>query len=647
MTASRTQLELLAPAKNADIGIAAIEHGADAVYIGGPTFGARASAGNPVTDIERLARHAHRFRARVFVTLNTILRDDELDPARRLAWQAYEAGADALIIQDMGLLELELPPIQLHASTQCDIRTPAKARFLQDAGLSQIVLARELSLTQIRAIAAETRCALEFFVHGALCVAYSGQCYISHAHTGRSANRGECAQACRLPYTLTDSDGRIVAHDKHLLSMKDNDQGANLRALIEAGVSSFKIEGRLKDIGYVKNITAYYRQRLDAILGDLPAYRRASSGRTTFSFTPRPEKSFNRGLTDYFVNQRQHGIEAFDSPGFVGEPIGTAVRIGADFIEVDGHAPIHNGDGLSYFDRDKELVGVRINRVEGRRLYPNAMVDGLVVGTLLYRNFDQTFELQLDKKSAERRVRVELRFDETDDGFALTLSDEDGNSVVSRMAQPKQAAHNPQAALESIRHQLGKFGSSMFEVVKLSLCLSQPWFLPAAALNALRREAAVRLEAARLVAYRRPARSRPVEPPVPYPDPALSYLGNVLNQKARAFYSRHGVTAIDAAFEANQERGDVSLMITKHCLRYSFNLCPKELKQYDLSGLVNAAPMTLINGKERLTLRFDCKRCEMHVMGRIRKSVMDAQAVPMAFHRKPPDTASESRSAPR
>jgi len=632
MTSTRQELELLSPARNADFGIAAIDHGADAVYIGGPAFGARANAGNCVEDIERLARHAHRFGARVFVALNTILRDDELDDASRIVRQVYEAGADALIVQDMGLLELDLPPIQLHASTQTDIRTPAKARFLQDVGFSQIVLARELSLDQIRAVAAETRCVLEFFVHGALCVAYSGQCYISHAHSGRSANRGECSQACRLPYTLADAQGRVVAHEKHLLSMKDNDQSANLRALIEAGISSFKIEGRLKDLGYVKNITAHYRQLLDAILDDLSGYRRASSGRSMLTFSPQPEKTFNRGLTDYFVNERRHGIEAFDSPSFVGEEIATVTRIGADFIEAEAKAPIHNGDGLSYFDSHKELVGVRINKVDGRRLYPNEMPDELKPGVVLYRNRDQAFERLLEKKSAERRVRVDLLFEEIAEGFALTLTDEDGNRVSVPLAHAKEPAQNPERAVQTICEHLGKLGNTMFEAGEVTLQLSQPWFLPAGALNALRREAAGQLEAARLGAHRRPLRAQPVEPPAAYPDTALSYLGNVYNEKARAFYARHGVAVIDAAYEVNEERGDVSLMITRHCLRYSFNLCPKELKQFDLRGQVKAEPMTLINGKEKLTLRFDCKKCEMHVIGSIRKSVVSAPAVPVTFH---------------
>jgi len=335
----RRHLELLAPARDADIGIEAVNHGADAVYIGGPGFGARDKASNEVADIERLARHAHRYGARIFVTLNTILRDDELEPARRLAWQLHEAGADALIVQDMGLAMLDLPPIQLHASTQTDIRTPAKARFLQDTGFSQMVLARELDLRQIRAIAAEVQDAvLEFFVHGALCVAYSGQCFISHAHTGRSANRGSCSQECRLPYTVTDAQGRVIAHDKHVLSLKDNDQGANLEALVDVGIRSFKIEGRYKDMATVKNVTAHYRQLCDALLERRPELAAASSGRCRYTFQPDPGRAYHRGGTDYFVNGRRPpelgDIGAFDTPKHAGVPVGHVTRVGPDHFDV-------------------------------------------------------------------------------------------------------------------------------------------------------------------------------------------------------------------------------------------------------------------------------------------------------------------------
>ncbi|WP_149424664.1 peptidase U32 family protein [Oryzomicrobium terrae] len=627
--APRRHLELLAPAKNADFGIEAINHGADAVYIGGPAFGARSNAGNSVADIARLAAHAHRYNARVLVALNTILRDDELEPARRLAWQMYEAGADALILQDMGLLELDLPPIQLHASTQTDIRSVDKARFLQDVGFSQIVLARELTLKQIEKITAGTDVALEFFVHGALCVAYSGQCYISHAHTGRSANRGDCSQACRLPYDLEGADGQLIAQDKHLLSMKDNDQSANLRALADAGISSFKIEGRLKDLSYVKNITAHYRTLLDGIMEEAPQYRRSSAGRCTFFFTPQPDKTFNRGSTDYFVNDRQHGIGAFDTPKFSGTRIGTVGEVGLGWFvaEVDaGIEPLHNGDGLSFFDSEQELVGVRINRAEplasGQsssrlyRLFVSEVPEALQTGQVLYRNRDQAFERALEKKSAERRVAVRMHFTETADGFALVLADEDGVTTTARVVHAHEPAQNGERALASIREHLGKLGTTLYAAAEadIALDLAQPWFIPAGVLNGLRRDAVAALDAARAAAYRRPPRAAAVEPPVPYPDDELTYLGNVYNDQARAFYAKHGVRLIESAYEANEETGAVSLMITKHCLRHDFNLCPKEVKG------IKADPLTLINNNERLTLRFDCVKCEMHVVGKLRKN---------------------------
>ncbi len=636
MIDTRRHLELLAPARNADIGIEAINHGADAVYIGGPAFGARASADNEIGDIARLVAHAHKFNARIFVTLNTILHDNELEAARRLVWQLYDAGADALIVQDMGLLELDLPPIQLHASTQTDIRTVEKAAFLEHVGFSQIVLARELDLQSIRKIAEATTCHLEFFVHGALCVAFSGQCFISHAHTGRSANRGECSQACRLPYALEDAQGRILANDKHLLSVKDNDQSANLRALIDAGISSFKIEGRYKDMPYVKNATAHYRTLLDEILEDLPSYRRASSGRCTFAFTPQPEKTFNRSATDYFVNGRKADIGAFDTPKFAGESLGPVTKVGKEFVEVETDVELHNGDGISFFDSHKELVGLRVNTVEGKRLFPNEMPEDLRRGMTLYRNRDHAYLRLLEKKSAERRIAISMILCESRNGFVLTVTDEDNHTATAEIVLEKQPAQNPEKAEAGLRESLCKVGGSDFFVREIFLEIAQPWFIPASAANQLRRDAIASLEAARAATYQRPLKRVAVEPPAIYPEDTLSYLANVYNAKARAFYEKHGVKAIAAAYEANEEQGEVSLMITKHCLRFSYAMCPREAKGViGVQGTVTAEPMTLINGKDRLTLRFDCKKCEMHVMGKIRKSVLQMpQPQPVRFFAK-------------
>jgi len=619
MNRPRHPLELLAPAKNADFGIEAIRHGADAVYIGGPSFGARYGAGNEVAEIRRLCDFAHRFRAKVFVALNTILHDDELEGGRQLAWELYDAGADALIIQDMGLLEMDLPPIQLHASTQTDNRNPAKVKFLEDAGFSQVVLARELSLDEVREIASHTTVALEYFVHGALCVAFSGQCYISQAHTGRSANRGECSQACRLPYTLVDDKGKTITENQHLLSMKDNNQTENILALVEAGVSSFKIEGRLKDLSYVKNITAHYRRLLDDVIAAHPEFSRASSGRSTYTFDPQPDKTFNRGYTDYFAGGRQDDIGAFDSPAFVGELIGEVAEIGDGWFTVATEQAFHNGDGVCFYDAQGTLLGMRINRADGARLFPAEMPAALTEGATLFRNRDQEFERALEKDSADRRISLRPLFTETDDGFRLTLTDEDG--VTAAVDLPKNekigsaVAANPERALATIRDSLGKFGNTMFVAEPVELQLSQAWFLPVGALNALRREAAASLEQARRASHPRPPRAVPSANPAPYPQDELTYLGNVFNAKARAFYEKHGVKLIEEAYETGNEKGMVSLMITRHCLRYSFNLCPKEVKH------LKPDPMTLINGNEKLILKFDCKACEMHVVGKMKKGV--------------------------
>ncbi len=634
MKTSRRHLELLSPAKNADYGIEAINHGADAVYIGGPAYGARAKAPNTVADIERLVKHAHLYHAEVFVTLNTIFHDNELEGAREIVQQLYEIGTDALIVQDMGLLEMDLPPIQLHASTQTDIRTVEKAQFLDQVGFSQIVLARELDLKTIQQIANATTCNLEFFVHGALCVAFSGQCFISHAHTGRSANRGECSQECRLPYRLEDAQGRVIGNDKHYLSMKDNDQSANLRALIDAGISSFKIEGRYKDLPYLKNATAHYRQLIDEILNDMPEYAKTSSGLTTFSFTPQPEKTFNRSATDYFVNGRKADIGAFDTPKFAGEEVGKVTKVGKDYFEMTSTIELHNGDGLCFFDVHKELVGMRINTVNGQRLTPNEMPEDMRRGMTIFRNRDHAFMRLLEKDSATRKIDVDLNFYETPDGFALSVTDEDGCSATALIQQEKQPAQNLEKAKTNLRENLTKLGGTDFSLRDLKLSISQAWFVPASAVNALRRDAIEQLIQVRLVSYQRPAKKDPVEPPAIYPEDTLSYLANVYNKKARAFYEKHGVKMIAAAYEANQELGEVPLMITKHCLRFSHGMCPKEAKGViGVQGTVTAEPMTLINGNDKFTLKFDCKPCEMHVMGKIRKPVLQmSPPQPLQFH---------------
>ncbi len=648
-TEQARHLELLAPAKTAEIGREAILHGADAVYIGGPSFGARHNASNTVSEIAGLVEFAHRYHARIFVTLNTILHDAELEPARQLIREFYDAGVDALIVQDMGLLELDLPPIDLHASTQCDIRTPEKARFLADSGFSQIVLARELTIPQIAAIRAAVPIdtTIEYFIHGALCVAFSGQCYISHAHTGRSANRGDCSQACRLPYTLQDNQGRVVAYDKHLLSMKDNNQSANLEALVDAGVRSFKIEGRYKDAGYVKNITGHYRTLLDDILERRPELTRAASGKTRLLFEPDPDKTFHRGSTDYFASGRKTDIGAFDTPSFVGLPLGTVTKLGPDWIELETDEPLANGDGITYMHK-REVVGVQINVAEHLRgniwrIQPNERISnlpGLRPGTAISRNRDHAWELALTKKSAERLIFVNASFSETPTGFALTLEDEDGIQASAEADFDKQSARDPDQAEAALTDQLNRFGNTGFSLAACTVEWQQPWFVPASLLNRLRRDAVEKLWVVRTENYVRKQRKSAVEPPVPYPEETLSYLANVYNQAARDFYAKHGVKVIAAAYESHEEPGEVSLMITKHCLRYSFSLCPKQAKGITgVQGQVRAEPMVLVNGDERINLRFDCRACEMHVMGKMKKHILKTpppSSVPITFHKQRP-----------
>lgn len=631
------RIELLAPARTAEIGRQAILHGADAVYIGGPAFGAREKAGNPIAEIAALAEFAHRFHARIYVALNTILADAELEPARQLAQDCWNAGVDALIVQDMGLLELDLPPIDLHASTQCDIRTPAKARFLAAAGFSQLVLARELSLKEIAAVRAALPAdvVVEHFVHGALCVAFSGQCYISHAQTGRSANRGDCSQACRLPYTLQDGRGRVVAFEKHLLSVKDNDQSANLLPLIRAGVQSFKIEGRYKDIGYVKNITGHYRLLLDALFEKHPELAPASSGTVTLKFVPHPDKTFHRGSTDYFTHGRSSNpahITAFDTPAFVGLPIGRVARVDKASFDIATQEALANGDGLSWMHK-RTVVGTQANQVERLdgghwRIWPNDPVDqlpGLKPGATINRNRDQAWEQALTKDSAARRIAVDALLAATADGFALTLADSDGISASAILTIEKQAAKQPESAVDALKAQVCRLGSTDFALREFKVEWEQPWFIPNSAANQLRRDAIAALAAARRAAYVRPLRRTATEPPAPYPETALSYLANVHNAAARRFYAKHGVQLIAAAYEAHEETGEVSLMITKHCLRHAFNLCPHQAKGVTgVQGQVRAEPMTLVNGSERLTLTFDCRACEMHVLGRIKPHVLES-----------------------
>ncbi|MDR3218660.1 MAG: U32 family peptidase [Dysgonamonadaceae bacterium] len=599
------KIELLSPAGNMEIGIEAVNHGADAVYIGAPRFSARASAGNSLDDIRKLTEYAHTYWAKVYVALNTILYDSEFQEVEKMIGAFYAMGVDALIIQDMGILNLDLPPIPLHASTQCDNRNIEKIRFLENAGFSQAILARELSLREIKEIAGETKMNLEVFIHGALCVSYSGQCYISQNFTGRSANRGECAQFCRLPYTLIDASGKVLVQSKHLLSLKDLNRTEHLEELLDAGVSSLKIEGRLKETAYVKNVTAWYRQKLDAIFEKRPEYTRASSGRSVPFFVPDPQKSFNRGFTAYFLNGRDKNSASPYTPKSQGEAVGNVKDLGRNYFTVSGQKILHNGDGLCFINERKELQGFRVNRVEGNRIFP-AEMPVLRSGISLSRNYDHEFEKTLSKKSAERKIGLVFDLEENNFGFTLTATDEDDCRASVTTAFPKEQAQKN--AGENILYQLSKLGNTPFELEKLNLSLQGNRFIPSSILSELKRQTVERLLSARKIAYFRksPARILQAQQSVAT---SLSYLANVANAHATTFYVSRGAKDIMPAFEIRAAE-NVPLMFTKHCILYQSGRCKKDvhaLRDYK-------EPLYLLSGKNRLVLQFDCNKCEMQVL---------------------------------
>ncbi|MBR4313017.1 MAG: U32 family peptidase [Bacteroidaceae bacterium] len=607
-------IELLAPAKNLECGIEAIKHGADAVYIGAPKYGARAAAGNSIDDLRQLAAYAHRFGAKVYVTLNTIIYDDELAEVESLVWQLYRIGIDALIVQDMALLTMNLPPIELHASTQTDNRTPEKVKFLYENGFSQVVLARELSLDEISAIHRACPVPLETFVHGALCVSYSGQCYASQACFGRSANRGECAQFCRLPFDLVDADGRIIERNRHLLSLKDMNRSAHLEAMMDAGVRSFKIEGRLKDVSYVKNVTACYRQAIDAILARRPEYTRSSQGVSTYTFTPQLDKSFNRGFTDYFITGKRSEVYSFATPKAVGEPVGHVKEVGRGYIAVSSTQAFHNGDGLCYIDDQGQLQGFRVNRVEGTRLYPKDMPRTLRARTPLFRNYDQEFERLLSRPSAERRIPVDIYLCDIPFGFSLTLTDEQGGCTTVNFTREKELARTEQRI--GIEAQLTKLGGTILIANRVEVDLTENWFIPSSVVADMRRVAVEAYERMRrassttLLSSKRAVPTRDAKSPfVADNKGGLTYLANIANRRAADFYRSCGAEKIAPAYELESPRG-ATLMFCRHCLRYAMGWCPQRGGKQ--SPYREPYTLVSVDGK-RFALTFDCKQCMMMV----------------------------------
>jgi putative protease len=588
-----TPLELLAPAKNLACGIAAIDHGADAVYIGAPKFGARAAVGNSIDDIRQLCDYAHQFGAKIYVTLNTIVYDNELDEVHHLIDQLGQIGVDAILVQDMGLLQfMQDKPFEIHASTQTDNRTADKVRWLQQVGFSRAVLARELSADEIAEIHREVpNIELEVFVHGALCVSYSGICYASQHCFGRSANRGECAQFCRMRFSLVDADGAEIEHERYLLSLKDMNQSENLEKLIQAGAVSFKIEGRLKDVAYVKNVTAAYSELLNAFIRKhKDEYCRASKGRCDYTFTPNLKRTFNRGYTTYFVNGRQPDIASFDTPKAVGEFVGKVKEIRHDSFNVAGTASFANGDGLCFLNDDRQFEGFRANRVVGNRIYPFKMPAGLRPGMSLYRNNDQEFERILSKSSATRKIPVTISLRAVDDGFELSA----GDAKVHFASEHQLAQKSPR---ENLVRQLSKLGDTIYECAQVDVPEDFNFFIPNSQLSDMRRQ----LIDAMSEIKRSIKRARVVGNPGVA---ELSYQNNISNRQAAAFYGTDELSAFEL------KGGDGPIMQCRHCLRYSLGYCVKRGGKRPTWR----EPLSLVLGDgRRFRLEFDCQHCQMNV----------------------------------
>jgi putative protease len=607
----KKKIEILAPAKDLIHGMAAINSGADAVYIGAPQFGARSNATNSIEDVAELVKYAHLFNAQVFVVINTILYDNELETCRKMIFELYAIGVDALIVQDMAIMEMDLPPIVLHASTQANNRDAHKIKFLKDAGMKRVVLARELNLHQIKEISEASDVELEFFVTGALCVSFSGNCYMSVANGERSANRGSCAQNCRLPYNLIDGHGDTLIKNSHLLSIKDFDVSDQIPNLIEAGVISFKIEGRLKDIVYVKNNVSYLRQKLDAFLeqnGD--KYEKASSGKCTFTFDSSLDKSFNRGYTDYFVNERHQSIGSWESPKSKGQYIGKLIKTVGKSYEIENGHLLNNGDGLCFINENNEADGIYVNRAENGFVYPNVLKE-IKDGTFIYRNNDAAFIKIVEREdSAVRKISTSLLLFENENGFELTATDEDGNISSVTLVHPKETTKNNESIEENFKINLAKTGFTPYVADEISVIFSQNWFLPISKINEMRRTVFEQLSEIRLANYHRKEHQL-VKTSHPYPETKLDFMYNVANKLARKFYERHGVTEIEKAFELQWDPGKSRVMTTKYCIKYELEKCPKYHK--DTMETKLKEPLVLKQGELEYKLKFNCKPCEMEI----------------------------------
>lgn len=604
-------MELLAPARNAAIAIEAVKHGADAVYIGAARYGARASAGNSIDDIKIAVEFAHKFNAKIYVTVNTILFENELAEVQALIWELYRIGVDALIVQDMAILRMDLPPIALHASTQCDLRTPEKAEFLQKVGFSQLVMARELTLDEIKSIHDRVDVPLEAFVHGALCVSYSGRCGMSFACMQRSANRGECAQMCRLPYNLEDENGNILVANKHLLSLKDLNQSDNLLAMIGAGVSSFKIEGRLKDVDYVKNIVAHYRAKLDCIIAEHnDKYERSSCGITRLRFVPHPDKVFNRTFTSYFLTNRKPkrgNMASWDTPKSMGEYVGRVIACTrGNTLKISSSKLLANGDGISYFTENGEYKGFRVNKVVGD-LIISAQPLNIPKGTKLYRTFDKKFDEVLGKESAVRTIAVDMTLRVHGTVLSLDVKDERGNQITTSVELPAmlELAKIPQD--ERQKETLSKLGGTIYNAGNISILGA--FFIPNSILANLRRQAVEMLDNAQKINYKYDYRQSEDKTFV-YFSEKLTYVDNVANSLSRKFYQEHGVNDIIGALESNRYEftGEEVLMHTRYCILRELGYCRKNKSTKSLPQ-----KLYLVNDRVRMLIHTDCTLCEMRI----------------------------------
>ncbi|WP_269685720.1 peptidase U32 family protein [Flavobacterium lacustre] len=606
----KKKIEILAPAKDLIHGMAAINSGSDAVYIGAPQFGARSNATNSIEDVAALVQYAHLYHAQVFVVINTILYDNELETCRKMIWELYHIGVDALIVQDMAIMEMELPPIVLHASTQANNRDADNIKFLKDAGMKRVVLARELNLHQIKEISEASDVELEFFVTGALCVSFSGNCYMSVANGERSANRGSCAQNCRLPYNLIDGHGDTLIKNSHLLSIKDFDVSDQIPNLIEAGICSFKIEGRLKDIVYVKNNVSFLRQKLDAFLEKNDNYTKASSGSCTYTFDSALNRTFNRGYTDYFVNERHQSIGSWESPKSKGQYIGKLIKTIGGAYEIENGELLNNGDGLCYINENNEADGIYVNKVENGLAYPNVLKE-LKVGTFIYRNNDAAFIKIVEREdSAVRKISTTLLLTENKNGFELIATDEDGYVSTVHLAHAKEQTKNNLSIEDNIKTQLAKTGFTPYTANEINVMFTQNWFLPISKINEMRRTVYEQLSAIRLANYKR-EEHQIVKTNHPFPVNQLDFTYNVSNKMARKFYERHGVTEIEKAFELQWDPGKSRVMTTKYCIKYELEKCPKYHK--DTMETKLKEPLVLKQGELEYKLKFNCKPCEMEI----------------------------------